>query len=116
MVIHEEGLWDKMRRAGKGDRCRCFDHPCDAAEPLQGRFGLQFKKVEMKRVSNEEKDAGRSGGEGGLPSNNFISFPPLSRRPAPPLTMGCCFLPERKKGKHRAAWGRLRTQQQLTLS
>ena len=46
----------------------------------------------------------------GLPSNNFISFPPLSRRPAPPLTIGCCFLPDKKK-KHRATWGRLRTQQ-----
>lgn len=33
----------------------------------------------------------------GLPSNNFISFPPLSRRPAPPLTIGCCFLPDKKK-------------------
>lgn len=35
----------------------------------------------------------------GLPSNNFISFPPLSRRPAPPLTIGCCFLPEKKKAE-----------------
>lgn len=34
-----------------------------------------------------------------LPSNNFISFPPLSRRPAPPLTIGCCFLPEKKKAQ-----------------
>lgn len=33
----------------------------------------------------------------GLPSNNFISFPPLSHWHAPPLTIGCCFLPEKKK-------------------
>lgn len=46
----------------------------------------------------------------GLPSNNFISFPPLSHWHAPPLTIGCCFLPEKKK-KHRATQGRLRTQQ-----
>lgn len=50
----------------------------------------------------------------GLPSNNFISFPPLSRRPAPPLTIGCCFFfffsseKRRKKkkstGLHGAGW------------
>lgn len=43
----------------------------------------------------------------GLPSNNFISFPPLSRRPAPPLTIGCCFLSEKKKkstGLRGAGW------------
>ena len=28
----------------------------------------------------------------GLPSNNFISSPPLSHRPTPPLTTACCFL------------------------
>lgn len=33
----------------------------------------------------------------GLPSNNFISFPPLSHRPAPLLTTNCSFLSERKK-------------------
>lgn len=38
----------------------------------------------------------------GLPSNNFISFPPLSRRPAPPLTIGCCFLAEKKKEEKKA--------------
>lgn len=42
----------------------------------------------------------------GLPSNNFISFPPLSRRHAPTLTIGWCFLPEKKKsaGLRRAGW------------
>lgn len=44
----------------------------------------------------------------GLPSNNFISFPPLSRRPAPPLTIGCCFFfffPSEKRRKKKKAQG-----------
>lgn len=46
----------------------------------------------------------------GLPSNNFISFQPLSRRHAPPLTIGCCFITGEKK-RRRDRQGRLRTQQ-----
>lgn len=45
-----------------------------------------------------------------LPSNNFISFQPLSRRHAPPLTIGCCFITVGKK-RRRDQQGRLRTQQ-----
>lgn len=45
----------------------------------------------------------------GLPSNNFISFPPLSRRHAPPLTIGCCFITvgERKKKRRRGSAGQV---------
>lgn len=38
-----------------------------------------------------------------LPSNNFISFPPLSRRHAPPLTIGCCFITVEEKKAQRSA-------------
>lgn len=44
----------------------------------------------------------------GLPSNNFISFPPLSRRPAPPLTIGCCFFfffPRQEEEERKKAQG-----------
>lgn len=44
----------------------------------------------------------------GLPSNNFISFPPLSRWPAPPLTIDCCFFfPERGGRKAQCCVGRV---------
>ena len=42
----------------------------------------------------------------GLPSNNFISFQPLSRRHAPPLTIGCCFITVGKKKKKGTGIGR----------
>lgn len=94
----------------------CAAHPsrCQAACPRRPHLSLRGR---------------------GPPSNNFISFPPLSRWHAHPLTIGCCFLAEREhererqsvretEGKRerdgeseegqkgtRSAQGRLRTQQ-----
>lgn len=63
-------------------RSLCAAHPsrCQAACPRRPHLSLRGR---------------------GPPSNNFISFPPLSRWHAHPLTIGCCFLAEREQERER---------------
>lgn len=50
MMIHGQELQDKERGAGKGDRCGCFDHPCDATESTPGQVWTAVQEGEKDEV------------------------------------------------------------------